>query len=151
MDWPTGLRPEQVPMYAHNEIVIRAKPEQIWRWLCRAKKWPEWYSNCASVRIAVEELTPGTEFSWKTFGVAIQSTVIVHKPYVSLEWNAKGFGVQAYHGWRIEQDGEYCRVVTEETQVGILPLLERWFLPKLLWKGHQIWVESLKKMAESTE
>ena len=151
MDWPVGLTPEQVPMYAHNEIVIRAKPEQIWWWLCHAKKWPEWYSNCAWMRITAEELTPGTEFTWKTFGVVIQSTVIVYKPYASLEWNAKCFGLRAYHGWRIEQDGEYSRVVTEETQAGILPLLEHWFLPKLLWNGHQIWVESLKKMAESTE
>src|SRR5579883_1699125 len=120
MDWPAGLTPEHVPMYARNEIVIRAKPEQIWRWLCHASKWPEWYSNCAWMRIAEEELAPGTEFKWKTFGVVIQSTVMVYKPYVSLEWNAQGFGVCAYHGWHIEQDGEYSRVVTEETQSGIL-------------------------------
>jgi hypothetical protein len=103
------------------------------------------------MRISSEELAPGTEFTWKTFGVVVQSTVIVFKPYVSLEWNAKGFGSRAYHGWRIEPDGEYSRVITEETQAGILPFLERLFLPRMLWNGHQIWVESLKKMAESAE
>jgi len=54
MDWPAGLTPEQVPMYARNEIVIRAKPEQIWWRLCHARQWPEWYSNCAWMRIASE-------------------------------------------------------------------------------------------------
>jgi hypothetical protein len=101
--------------------------------------------------MAADELVPGTEFTWKTFGVVIQSTVMVYKPYVSIEWDAQGFGVRAYHGWHIEQDGEYSRVVTEETQAGILPLLERWFLPRLLWNGHQLWVESLKKVVESTD
>ncbi len=150
MDWPAGLQPEQVPMYARNEIVIQAQPEQIWWWLCHPRTWPEWYPNCAWMHIATDELAPGTAFRWKTFGVVIQSTVMVYQPYSALEWNANGFGVRAYHGWHIEQDGQYSHVVTEETQAGLLPLLERLFLPRLLWKGHQLWVESLKKVVEST-
>jgi hypothetical protein len=146
VNWPEGMIPKRVPVYARNEIVIPAEPERIWWWLCHAKQWPQWYSNCSWIRISSEELALGVVFTWKTFGVVIQSRVTVFDPFTSLEWNARGLGLRAYHGWRIEHDGQSSHVITEETQTGILPSLGRWFLRGMLWRGHQIWVESLKEV-----
>src|ERR1700684_2787888 len=81
MRWPTGMEPEHSTVYARNEIVIPAEPERIWRWLCRAQRWPEWYSNCGWIRLRDEagpDLALGTHFVWKTFGVRLLSQVLTY-------------------------------------------------------------------------
>jgi hypothetical protein len=40
-------------------------------------------------------------------------------------------------------------VITEETQNGLLPRLLRWYLRPAMLRGHQLWLESLRRMAES--
>jgi uncharacterized protein YndB with AHSA1/START domain len=152
MKWPAGFEPDNSSVYARNEITIAAPPERIWRWLIRAAKWPEWYSNCASVnflRGTPPDLAPGTEFKWKTFGATISSRVIAFEPARELGWDGRGV-LRAYHGWLIEPDGHGgCHVVTEECQNGIVPKLLWWYLRPMLERGHQTWVESLKRVAES--
>ncbi len=146
MHWPEDMTPQHAPVYALNEIVIPAEPARIWPWLVQAKRWPEWYSNCAWLRMDADELAPGVEFTWRTFGVVVQSKVLVFEPNVAIEWDAKGpAGLRAYHGWRIDYDGHESHVVTEEAQTGILPSVGRAFLNGNLKRGHQIWVESLKR------
>ena len=44
-----------------------------------------------------------------------------------------------------------CRVVTEECQNGLVPKLASWYLRPMLVRGHQNWVESLKRVAEGGE
>jgi len=89
VQWPENLTPERAPIYALNEIRIPAEPARIWPWLTRAKRWPEWYSNCAWMRLDAEELGPGVEFTWKTFGVVIHSKVLVFEPNAAIEWDGK--------------------------------------------------------------
>jgi hypothetical protein len=152
MKWPEDMAPQRSPVYARNEIVIPAEPERVWSWLVHAKQWPEWYANCDWVHLSTEELEPTSEFAWKTFGVALHSRVIVFEPGVAIEWDARGpAGIRAYHGWRIDYDGHESHVVTEETQAGLPISLGRWFLRGRLLRGHQIWVESLKKVAMSEQ
>ena len=153
MKWPAGFEPGKSSVYARNEIVIAASPERIWRWMIRAAGWPEWYSNSSSVEFlsgAPPELAPGTVFKWKTFGATITSRVITFDPPRELTWDAHGI-LSAVHGWTIEPAGAVCRVVTEETQNGILPKLAWWRLRPILERGHQTWVESLKRVAEGGE
>ena len=79
MKWPAGFEPDNSSVYARNEIAIDAPPERVWRWLIRAAKWPEWYSNSANVRFLrgnPPDLAPDYEFSWKTFGATVTSRVI---------------------------------------------------------------------------
>ena len=152
MKWAAGFGPESSSVYARNEIVIAAPAERVWRWLIRAAKWPEWYSNSANVSFLSGEppdLALGTEFRWKTFGATITSRVIVFEPPLELVWDAHGV-LDANHGWIIEADsGGGCRVITEECQNGILPKLAWWYLRPMLLRGHQKWIESLKRVAES--
>ena len=151
MKWPAGFEPDNSSVYAHNEIAIAAPPERVWRWLIRAAKWPEWYSNSANVEFLSgnpPDLAPNDEFKWKTFGANITSRVITFEPPHELGWDARGV-LRAYHGWIIEPDGQGgCRVVTEECQNGIVPKLAWWYLRPMLERGHQNWVESLKRVAE---
>ena len=135
MKWPAGFEPDNSSVYARNEIAIDAPPERIWRWLIRAAKWPEWYSNSANVNFIrgnPPDLAPDNEFKWKTFGATVTSRVIVFEPAHELGWDAHGV-LSAYHGWLIEPDGRGgCRVVTEECQNGLVPKLASWYLRPML-------------------
>jgi hypothetical protein len=90
--------------------------------LCRAERWPKWYSNCGWIRLrnnAGPDLAAGTKFVWKTFGVRVRSQVLIYDRYKELGWDATAFGLRAYHGWIFEVvDAGHTRVITEETQVG---------------------------------
>ena len=133
MNWPEEMTPERTPVYARNEMAIPVEPERVWSWLVHAKRWPEWYSNCSRIRLSTDELGPASEFTWKTFGVALHSTVHVFEPGVAIEWDARGpAGIRAYHGWRIDFDGHESHVVTEETQA-IYPLPLRWANYYAIW------------------
>ena len=154
MKWMAGFEPENSSVYARNEISISAAPERVWRWLIRAAKWPEWYSNSADVNFIrgnPPDLALDTEFRWKTFGATVTSKVIVFEPSHELSWDARGV-LKAHHGWLIEPDGRGgCRVITEECQNGIVPKIAWWYLRPMLVRGHQNWVESLKRVAEGGE
>ncbi len=153
MRWPEGMEPEQAVVHARNELIIAAPRERIWRWLCRAERWPEWYSNCGWVRFrdgGGPDLAAGAEFVWKTFGVRIKSRVLTFAPPGELGWDARAFGLHAYHGWELQAlpDGN-TRVVTAETQRGALSSFGRWYLRRGLLREHQNWLEGLARMAAS--
>jgi hypothetical protein len=153
MKWPAGFEPSQSSVFAHNQIAIAAPPDRVWRWLIRAARWPDWYTNTSNVTFlsaSPPDLAPDIRFRWKTFGATITSRVLVFEPPRELGWDAHGL-LTAYHGWLIESDGAGCRVTTEETQNGIVPWLARWYLGPMLKRGHQNWIESLKNKAEAGE
>jgi polyketide cyclase/dehydrase/lipid transport protein len=152
MQWPRGMEPEHSKIYARNEIKIDADPAKIWKILCRAALWPTWYSNCAWLKFENghgPELTANSAFVWKTFGARVRSTVRVFEPPHALEWDAKAMGLRAYHGWLLEQAVDGVWVITEETQNGPLPFVLRWYLRPTLYRGHQQWVESLRRIAST--
>ncbi|HVC44557.1 MAG TPA: SRPBCC family protein [Candidatus Binataceae bacterium] len=155
MQWPDGMEPEHATVFAHNELVIPAAPATIWRWLCRASGWPNWYSNCRWLKFRDgdgPDLAASTAFVWKTFGVRVRSTVIVFDPEREIGWDATAFGLRAYHVWQLEVlDGNRTRVITEETQHGPLTTIGRWYLRRGLLREHQNWLESLSRMAQSGE
>ena len=155
MRWPAGMEPDQVPVFVHNEIVIEAAPQAVWAWLVRVGLWPEWYPNCPWVKLlpgALPELSPGYRWKWKTFGVAIESVVQVFEPHREIGWEAKGLGNNCYHGWTLEPvDGnpQRTKVITEETQNGIANSLLRLYLRRVMPKGHDLWLRSLKQRVEA--
>ncbi len=153
MNWPGGMEPANVVVYARNEIEIAAPPERVWRWLIGGGHWPQWYGNCASFRYsdgqAGADLTGNRSFQWRTFGTRVRSVVRVFEPCCELGWDARAMGLYAYHGWTLEPGGAGCRVVTEETQRGWAPMLARWYLRRMLVRGHQGWLEDLRRVAES--
>ena len=150
MNWPEGFEPENARVYARNEIAIAASPERVWRWLIRAANWPAWYDNSSDIRFlngGGPDLAPGTRFKWRTFGATVESTVLVFEPPHELGWDGKGW-LPVYHGWLIEPEEGGSRVITEECQNGFLGAIGAWYLRPMLLRGHQKWVESLKRVAE---
>lgn len=150
MQWPKGMEPEHATVHTRSELLIPAAPERIWRWLCRATLWPDWYPVCTWVRFRDNggpDLALARPFVWKSFGVRVRSTVRVFEPFGELGWDATAFGLRAYHGWLIAPRDSGSLVVTEETQSGPLTAMGRWYLRRTLLRHHQIWLESLSRVA----
>src|SRR6478735_1176007 len=115
--WPSRYAPGQAPVHVRNELEIDAAPDAVWAWLIRARRWPEWYENSSDVRIqsgASPDLDASSAFTWKTFGVRLESTVMEFVPGERIAWNALGVGVDAYHAWLVRPTPRGVYVLTEE-------------------------------------
>jgi hypothetical protein len=148
--WPAGSGPDGAPVYTYNELDVAAPPERVWAWLVRATAWPSYYDNASNVRFVDgggPDLALGARFTWTTFNVTVDTTVTECEPHARLAWRAKTFGGGGYHGWVIVPSASGCRVVTEETQRGIVPSVGRWFLRRGLLTQHQRWLEGLARVA----
>ena len=153
MNWPKNMEPAATAVHARNEIEIGASPQRVWRWLVRGDLWPQWYGNCSSFAFIDggegPDLAAGRRFRWRTFATPVRSTVLVFEPFRELGWDARATGLYAYHGWTLEEMDAGCRVITEETQRGLLPLVARWYLRRMLLRGHRGWLEDLRRVAEA--
>jgi len=150
--WPSCYEPVNFPVHAKNQLSMAAPPEFVWAWLIRAQFWPTWYPNSSNIRFLSgkpPDLSLGTRFRWKTFGVTILSTVLEFVPYERLAWDAHGNGLEAYHAWLIQEADQGCQVATEEVQRGWLARLARTLMPKRIEQQHQIWLEGLRAKASS--
>jgi uncharacterized protein YndB with AHSA1/START domain len=148
--WPERYQPDRCPVHVTNEIVVSAAPERVWAWLVRAPLWPTWYPNSKNLRLLNGDgrtLQLGTQFHWRTFGVAIRSTVIECRPCERITWNAFGLGVDACHAWLIEPVPGGTRILTEETQYGWAARLNTLFMPGRMHRLHQVWLENLGAQA----
>jgi uncharacterized protein YndB with AHSA1/START domain len=150
--WPEGMTPRDADAFVHNEIEIKAPARVIWEHLVAAPRWPEWYANSAEVHLLgpgnTEHLQADTRFVWKTFGFFVDSRVHEFVPPSRLGWYGEGTGVRAYHTWLIVEEGEGCRVVTEETQRGAPAVAFNLAQPKAMYDGHDWWLAALKARAE---
>jgi len=146
INWPSDYHPSRTGVHVSNSLTVQAKPEVLWAWMIRAQLWPTWYPNSSYVvflNAAGPDLSKGTRFRWKTFGVTIESEVREFEPLERLAWNARGIGVDAYHAWLFEPNN----VLTEETQNGFLARLGSLAMPNRMHKYHQIWLENLREKA----
>jgi len=158
-DWPAGNAPSDAWVYAHNELAVPVSPDRIWEWLSRARQWPHWYPNSWRVEILArtgrvsrrERLRSQTEFNWITFGLPITAKVdpCDRPDTIGWTWRSRGWAGAAsgYHIWSIEAQPYGSRVVTEETQIGLLPRLLRPGLQRSLHLSHQLWLRRLSKNA----
>ena len=49
--WPAGFTPDDADLFSHNELLINAPCERVWKHIVEATKWPRWYPNSSSVEI----------------------------------------------------------------------------------------------------
>jgi uncharacterized protein YndB with AHSA1/START domain len=148
--WPPRYETARVIAHVRNEIDIAAPPEAVWAWLIRAGGWPQWYPNSAAVKIegGGPDLAAGAVFDWRTFGVAVHSTVREFVPNQRIAWDGTGLMLDVYHAWLIEPRPGGCWVLTEENQNGLAARAQALFMPGRMHRGHQQWLELLKARAE---
>lgn len=148
-DWPQDLTPQRSSVHVRNELAMSAPCEAVWDVLTEAAEWPSWYSHCKNVRIegGGVRLTPGARFRWSTNGQPLRSRVLTFAPCERLSWDAVNPLIRVHHTWGFEATPEGCRVVTEETQRGVLPWSTRPITRRVMLRVHQQWLEGLAARA----
>ncbi|MGH3853397.1 MAG: SRPBCC domain-containing protein [Pseudonocardiaceae bacterium] len=156
--WPRGEQPQGAQVFAHNERIIPAPPELVWNLLVDAQGWSEFYANAQFVELAdpqQHDLRSGSVFRWVTFGMPLTSLVDPCKRPLLIGWRWHcswwGRGAYGYHIWLLEPREQGTRVVTEETQRGVLPGLARPIMRPLLWLAHNYWLRQLARQARVRE
>lgn len=146
--WPDHYA--RAPVRVRNEVTIAAPPERVWPWLVRAADWPAWYPNSADVRIegGAKDLSLDAHFTWRTFGVAVRSTVREFVPLERIAWDGAGLMLDVYHAWLIEPRPSGCWVLTEENQHGLAARAQALFMPNRMREGHEVWLAALRAKAE---
>ena len=148
--WPDAARPEVSPVYSRREITVAAPVADVFAWLVHAEQWPTWYSQCGRVDIVSgprPALGIGTRFRWTVLRVPVETVVEECEPPHRLAWSGSGLGAVAYHSWDLEATANGCRVVTEETQRGVIPSLLRIALRPLLTFTQEHWLAALADVA----
>jgi uncharacterized protein YndB with AHSA1/START domain len=151
--WPEGFSPEKADLFSHNELVIHAPCERVWKHIVDATKWPEWYPNSKDVRFvdAGTVLQQGSLFRWTTFSIALESKVNEFVPYSRIGWfgYAPGTAPTFYHTWYLTPAGkDACTVVTDEVGKGADAAHLRQTDEGLMHRGHDLWLATLRWMAE---
>ena len=150
--WPDRYSPQNSPVHVVNELTMAAPAEAVWKGLIRAADWSSYYANASKVAIegGGPDLAAGVRFTWKTFGVDLKSQVQEFEPNTRIAWLATAPLLEAYHAWLIEPlPGGGCRVITEETQHGLVARAGRWLYPGRMERWHQRWLEGLAARAGS--
>ena len=151
--WPAGFEPAKADLFAHNELLVNASCERVWSHIVDANKWPSWYPNSKDVQIQGGDtvLRDGTVFRWTTFGLSIESKVHEYEPNRRLGWYGYAPGTQPsfYHSWYLEPQGTRCRVVMDEAGIGKDAAGLRRSDETLMHRGHDLWLASLKWIAEA--
>ncbi len=148
--WPQHFDPGHAPVFVSNELVVPAPTEAVWACLVNAPRWPDFYSNCSNIALegGATELSGGTRFRWRTFGVNLRTEVTEFEPVNRIAWLAKGLGVNAYHAWLLTptSDGG-CHILTQETQHGLLARMGKLAMPNRMHRQHQLWLEGMASQA----
>jgi hypothetical protein len=152
--WPAEFEPDRCAVHVRNELEIAAPASAVWSWLVHARSWPTYYDNSQNVVFVTDTESPtlreNTRFTWRTFGVNLQSQVREYVEGERIAWDARGlFGLYVYHAWLIiPRDEHNCFIITEEAQHGLPARLSKCFFPNRMHTQHQHWLEQLQKMAK---
>jgi uncharacterized protein YndB with AHSA1/START domain len=149
MAWPAGFDPKKSPVFAHNEVFIPAPPDEVFRSLIDAKRWPEYLGRAGKIDVKSGAgpggtLALGTSYEWN-FGERLKNEVTLFEPGRTIGWTADGTGSKGFHRWILEPVPGGTRLITEECQTGITPKLFGKAINPGLHAMHQHWLESLKK------
>ncbi len=154
--YPPQYDPRISPIYALNEIDVKAPADVVWRLLVEAETWSSYFPAENEVKILSggPELALGTRYNRVTIGFLMHLVVTECVPGRRLSWSTTvdgdDTGSTAFHGWVITPADDGCHVLSEETQQG------PWFLDQLghkhpggLYSYHQDWIEALARAAEA--
>ncbi|MEX2027972.1 MAG: SRPBCC domain-containing protein [Candidatus Curtissbacteria bacterium] len=143
------MEPANSPVFSHNEIETTASAQNVWKVLVDAPHWHEFYSNCKGLKImgAEKQLQLGSRFRWWTFGAPVETVVDRFEEGHYLAWTGKSLGSVGHHVWIIDKTPNGCRIITEETQKGLVVELLAPFLSRGLLYFHERWLEGLARTA----
>ena len=149
--WPERYVPEKATFFVHNEVDISAPPRVVWETLVEASTWPDWYEGAKNVKLVSEgstRLEAGSAFDWETMGFSFRSQVVEFEPPTRLGWESRKSTLKGYHAWLLIPTEGGTRLITDESQFGLLATLQGWFQPNKLRRLHDVWLAAIKQRAE---
>jgi hypothetical protein len=152
--WPKGFAPADADLFSHNELLINASCQRVWRHIVEATRWPEWYPNAKAVQVLGDSgavLKDNSVFRWTTFSLPLESRINEFAPFSRIGWfgYAPGSAPSFYHTWYLTQAGTACRVVTDEVGKGDSAIRLRQTDESAMHRGHDLWLAALKWVSES--
>jgi len=125
------------PATAEGEIQVAAPIDTVWAVLADLSAWPTWNDDVKSM--AVEgPLEPGSVFS----------TLATVDPPREIGWTGVSMGIHAVHVFHLESAGGGTRVRSAESFRGFIPSVLKGYSRKILQRGIDAILGSLKTEAE---
>ena len=146
-DLTTSTAPRP-PIEVRNEAVIRASVERVWDLLTDVEGWPSWYRACRWVNVeSPDGAAQPLVFRWKAHPVELRSAVVTSNRPHSFAITADAVGLHAERTFTLRPtaDGLGTVIVSDETQVGLVPWLGRAFLAPRLRAANQAMFEDLAR------
>jgi uncharacterized protein YndB with AHSA1/START domain len=150
--WPTRYEPKKATFFVSNTIEIAAPPEKVWDVLIDVDTWPQWYAGAQSISLTSStpgKLAPDATLAWNIMDLDFISTVKEFEPPFRLSWESRKSTIQGYHTWLLIPTPTGTRLVTDESQFGILAWLQGIFIPTKLSKLHDETLANIKARAEA--
>ncbi len=133
-----------------KEIEIQAPVDKVWDIQTNIDAWPEWQPEISEAKLD-SSLKPDASFVWKSGGFKLISTIGKVSKNSFIGWTGKGFGASSIHTWEFERlENGNTLVRTNESMNGWLVKLLKGVMDKKLNDSLDIWLDSLKRVAESS-
>lgn len=138
---------DEAPLVTERNIFIQAPPESVWKVHTDVRTWSEWNKGIAHTE-ARDPLDVGKTFRWKSGGITITSTVLLMEVNKRIGWSGKAVGSVAKHLWILTPEASGTRVTTRESMEGWLPGVMKIFMPRMLERSLDAWLQDLKLKVE---
>ncbi len=136
------------PVQTHQRIAIAAPPERVWQLMSDVDAWTSWQPDIVAPHL-YGPFQVGTDFSWKSGGLTIRSTLHTVDVNRAIGWSGPALGSFAIHTWTFElQTDGTTEVRVDESMEGWLVRLLKPVFQRALDKSIQVWLARLKQAAE---
>lgn len=105
------------PVVARHGLWIRSSLDRVWQLHVDVDAWPRWQTDIDEARLA-GPFAVGSSFAWRTFGLAIESTIYQIEPGRRTVWGGPSSGITGVHAWTFTAQDGGVRVDTEESWSG---------------------------------
>lgn len=139
----------QSPLIAHQEILIQAPPEVVWKTHTDINAWSQWQPGITTSNLA-DPLAVGSIFQFQSGGLTITATIQVVEPNQQIGWTGRALGTQARHVWLLTPHQNGTLLTTDESMEGWLVSLLKFIMPRFLERSLDTWLQSLKSKAEES-
>ncbi|MEU6705404.1 SRPBCC family protein [Streptomyces wuyuanensis] len=137
------------PVVVSLTRVVDAPLATVWQLHTGIDDWPLW--NTGIDRAVLNgPAAVGTDFTWRTHGLDITSTIHELVPERRIVWGGTVEGIVGIHAWTFEQTGDHVVVHTEESWSGAPVDAAADELATALRTSLESWLDCLKARAERT-
>lgn len=135
------------PATAEGERQIAASPDTVWAVIADLPAWPTWNPDVKSMTFE-GPLQPGSVFRWKSGAASLVSTLESVEAPREIGWTGVSMGIHAVHVFHFEASEGGTRARSAESFRGFIPSVLKRYSRKILRRGIESILSSLKTEAE---